>query len=132
MSVLILVVDDEADVEMLFRQQFRKDIRDGRFTLEFALSANDALAQLARANEARLILILSDINMPGMSGLELLPKIKASHPDVPVVMITAYGDAGTRNKALALGAQDLLTKPVDFAALKARINAHLSARGLAG
>ena len=67
-----------------------------------------------------------------MSGLELLPKIKASHPDVPVVMITAYGDAGTRDKALALGAQDLLTKPVDFAALKARINAHLSARGLAG
>ena len=132
MSVLILVVDDEADVEMLFRQQFRKDIREGRFTLEFALSASDALARLARANEARLILILSDINMPGMSGLELLPKIKASHPDVPVVMITAYGDAGTRDKALALGAQDLLTKPVDFAALKARINSHLSARGLAG
>ena len=132
MSVLILVVDDEADVEMLFRQQFRKDIREGRFTLEFALSASDALARLARANEARLILILSDINMPGMSGLELLPKIKFSHPDVPVVMITAYGDASTRDKALALGAQDLLTKPVDFAALKARINAHLVARGLAG
>ena len=132
MSVLILVVDDEADVEMLFRQQFRKDIREGRFTLEFALSASDALARLARATEARLILILSDINMPGMSGLELLPKIKFSHPDVPVVMITAYGDASTRDKALALGAQDLLTKPVDFAALKERINAHLAARGLAG
>ena len=131
MSILILVVDDEPDVEMLFRQQFRREAREGRFALQFALSAQEALALLAGADGKELILILSDINMPGMSGLELLPKIKQLHPDVPVVMITAYGDADTRSKALALGAQDLLTKPVDFIALKARIAAHLAQKGLA-
>jgi CheY-like chemotaxis protein len=92
MSLLILVVDDEPDVETLFRQQFRRDIRDGRFTMDFALSADRALQLISDAAAASLILILSDINMPGMTGLELLPKAKAARPDVPVIMITAYGD----------------------------------------
>jgi CheY-like chemotaxis protein len=89
MSLLILVVDDEPDVEALFRQQFRRDLRDGRFTMEFAYSATAAIDRIENAAETSLILILSDINMPGMSGLELLPKAKALRPDVPVIMITA-------------------------------------------
>ena len=98
MSLLILVVDDEPDVEALFRQQFRRDIRDGRFTMDFAQSADSALKLISDAAGASLILILSDINMPGMTGLELLPKAKAARPDVPVIMITAYGDDSTRTK----------------------------------
>ena len=93
MNLLILVVDDEADVEMLFRQQFRRDLRAGRFVMEFVLSAPAALQRITDETEASLILILSDINMPGMSGLELLPKAKAVRPDVPIIVITAYGDA---------------------------------------
>ena len=111
MSLLILVVDDEPDVEVLFRQQFRRDIRDGRITMDFAQSADSALKLISDAAGASLILILSDINMPGMTGLELLPKAKAARPDVPVIMITAYGDADTRRKALEGGAEALLTKP---------------------
>jgi len=125
MSMLVLVVDDEPDVEALFRQHFRRDIRGGRFAMEFALSAAEALAMIARAEGSLLILILSDINMPGMSGLELLPKAKAARPDVPVIMITAYGDAETRRKALENGAEALLTKPIDFAALRGEIEARL-------
>jgi len=125
MSMLVLVVDDEPDVEALFRQHFRRDIRGGRFAMEFALSAAEALAMIARAEGSWLILILSDINMPGMSGLELLPKAKAARPDVPVIMITAYGDAETRRKALENGAEALLTKPIDFAALRGEIEARL-------
>lgn len=121
MNLLILVVDDEADVEMLFRQQFRRDLRDGRFTMEFAQSAGTALQRIADAGAASLILILSDINMPGMSGLELLPKAKAMRPDVPIIMITAYGDAETKRKALENGAEALLTKPIDFGALRSEI-----------
>jgi len=92
-NLLILVVDDEPDVEVLFRQQFRRDLRDGRFSMEFAQSGPMALQRIADAGDRSLILILSDINMPGMSGLELLPKAKAARPDVPIIMITAYGDA---------------------------------------
>ena len=125
MSLLILVVDDEPDVEMLFRQQFRRDIRDGRFTMEFVLSAAEALARIGRAEGETLILILSDINMPGMSGLDLLPKARAARPDVPVIMITAYGDAETKRKALEGGAETLLTKPIDFAALRGEIEARV-------
>ncbi len=121
MSFLILVVDDEPDVEVLFRQQFRRELRAGRFTMEFAQSAVAALQSISEAGSASLILILSDINMPGMSGLELLPKAKAARPDVPVIMITAYGDAETKRKALERGANSLLTKPIDFLALRGEI-----------
>ena len=125
MKLLILVVDDEPDVEMLFRQQFRHDIRAGRFTMEFAQSAPAALERVADATGVSIILILSDINMPGMSGLEMLPKAKALRPDVPVIMITAYGDAETRRKAIERGAVGLLTKPIDFALLRHEIDTRL-------
>jgi CheY-like chemotaxis protein len=114
---LVLVVDDEPDVEVLFRQQFRRDLRTDRFTMEFAQSAPAALQHITDAGDQSLILILSDINMPGMSGLELLPKAKALRPDVPVIMITAYGDAETKRQALENGAEALLTKPIDFGTL---------------
>ena len=125
MSLLILVVDDEPDVEVLFRQQFRRDLRGGRFTMEFAQSAPAALQCISDAGNASLILVLSDINMPGMSGLELPPKAKALRPDVPVIMITAYGDAETRRKAVERGAVGLLTKPIDFALLRHEIDVRL-------
>jgi len=121
MKLLILVVDDEPDVEVLFRQRFRHDLRAGRFTMEFARSAPAALQRMTDATGVSLILILSDINMPGMNGLELLPKAKALRPDVPVIMITAYGDAETTRKALEGGAEALLTKPVDFVLLRNEI-----------
>ncbi len=121
MKLLILVVDDEPDVEVLFRQQFRHDLRAGRFTMEFAPSGPAALQRIADAAGVSIILILSDINMPGMSGLELLPKAKALRPDVPVIMITAYGDADTKRKALENGAEALLTKPIDFGTLRSEI-----------
>ena len=122
MSLLILVVDDEPDVETLFRQQFRRELRAERFSMEFALSAVMALERIARAGDESLILILSDINMPGMSGLELLPKAKNMRPDVPIIMITAYGDAETKRKALENGAEALLTKPIDFNSLRDEID----------
>ena len=114
MSVYILVVDDEVDVEALFRQQFRRDLRSGRFKMEFATSAPMALKRAEEIRDASLILILSDINMPGMSGLEMLPVVRARRPDVPVIMITAYGDPDTRRKAIERGAVGLLPKPIDF------------------
>ena len=122
MSVLILVVDDESDVESLFRQQFRRDLRAGRFVMEFAQSAPAALQRISDASGASLILILSDINMPGMSGLEFLPKARMLRPDVPVIMITAYGDAETKRKAFEGGAEALLTKPIDFVMLRNEID----------
>jgi len=125
MRLLILVVDDEADVEVLFRQQFRRDLRAGRFQMEFAPSASDALRLASEVRDPSLILILSDINMPGMSGLDMLPKVRAEHPDVPVIMITAYGDAETRRKAIERGAIGLLTKPIDFALLRQEIDTRL-------
>lgn len=125
MSLLILVVDDEPDIELLFRQQFRRDLKNGRFSMEFAQSAAEALTRIADASGATLILILSDINMPGMSGLELLPKARAARPDVPVIMITAYGDAETKRRALENGAEALLTKPIDFVVLRDAIEARL-------
>ena len=128
MSLLILVVDDEPDVEALFRQQFRRDIRDGRFTMDFAQSADSALKLISDAASALLILILSDINMPGMSGLELLPKAKALRPDVPVIMITAYGDADPA-KSPGRRSRGLLTKPVDFVALRSEIDSRVAGAG---
>ena len=125
MSVYILVVDDEPDVETLFRQQFRRDLKSGRFIMDFAFSGAAALARVADIKDPSLILILSDINMPGMSGLEMLPKVRAERPDVPVIMITAYGDADTRKKAIDQGAVGLLTKPIDFALLRHEIDNRL-------
>jgi CheY-like chemotaxis protein len=118
--MLILVVDDEPDVESLFRQQFRRELRAGRFAMDFAQSAPAALKRIA-ASDAPVILILSDINMPEMSGLEFLPKAKAMRPDIPVIMITAYGDAETKQKALEGGAEGLFPKPIDFAKLRTEI-----------
>ncbi len=125
MTLLVLVVDDEPDVEVLFRQHFRRDLRAGRFTMEFAQSGPTALERITDAETASLILILSDINMPGMSGLELLPKARAARPDVPIIMITAYGDAETKRKALEGGAEALLTKPIDFALLRNEIDSRV-------
>jgi CheY-like chemotaxis protein len=124
-KLLILVVDDEPDVEALFRQHFRRDLREGRFTMDFAQSAPAALECISEASTVSLILILSDINMPGMSGLELLPKAKAVRPDVPIIMITAYGDADTKRKALEGGADALFTKPIDFAMLRNEIDSRV-------
>lgn len=125
MSTFILVVDDEPDVETLFSQQFRRDIRAQRFTMEFASSAASALTRIAETVGQSLILILSDINMPGMSGLEMLPKAKAIRPDVPIIMITAYGDTETKRKAIEGGATGLLTKPIDFTLLRSEIDRRL-------
>jgi CheY-like chemotaxis protein len=125
LSTYILVVDDEPDVEHLFRQQFRRDIRSGRFVMEFAASAPEALERAKTIADPLLILILSDINMPGMSGLEMLPKVKAARPNVPVIMITAYGDEATKRKAAELGAAGLLTKPIDFGLLREEIDQRL-------
>jgi CheY-like chemotaxis protein len=126
-SVLVLVVDDEPDVEALFRQQFRRDLRAERFIMDFANSAPDALARVGETREHSLILILSDINMPGMTGLEMLPKVKEIRPEVPVIMITAYGDADTKRKALENGASGLLTKPIDFSLLREEIDTRVAA-----
>ncbi|HEY2248645.1 MAG TPA: response regulator [Bradyrhizobium sp.] len=126
MDVLVLVVDDEPDVEALFRQQFRRDLRSQRFMMDFANSASDALKRIASTIEQSLILILSDINMPGMTGLEMLPKVKEIRPEVPVIMITAYGDPDTRRKALENGASGLLTKPIDFTLLREEIDTRLA------
>jgi CheY-like chemotaxis protein len=122
---LVLVVDDEADVEVLFRQQFRRDLRARRFVMDFAASAAQALTRVADTGEQTLILIFSDINMPGMTGLDMLPEMRTRRPDVPVIMITAYGDAETRRTALDRGAEGLLTKPIDFGQLRQVIDARL-------
>ena len=124
MSISVLIVDDEPDVEALFRQQFRRDLRAQRFVMDFAASASEALARVASAAE-QPILILSDINMPGMTGLEMLPKMKEMRPDVPIIMITAYGDPETKRKAIEGGATGLLTKPIDFTLLREEIDARL-------
>ena len=126
MSPLILVVDDEPDVEELFRQQFRKELRASRFVMEFAQSAPQALERVDAARDDALMLILSDVNMPGMSGLDLVPRARQARPDVPVIMITAYGDQETRRKAVEAGAAGLFTKPIDFPELRGEIGRVLS------
>jgi CheY-like chemotaxis protein len=128
-TILVLVVDDEPDVEALFRQQFRRDLRAQRFMMDFAHSAAEALARIASTIEQSLILILSDINMPGMTGLEMLPRVREMRPNVPVIMITAYGDPETRRKALECGASGLLTKPIDFVLLREEIDTRLAQAG---
>ena len=118
----ILVVDDEKDVQVLFEQRFRKEIRDKEMVFVFAFSGEEALTYM-KDHEHEAVLILSDINMPGMSGLELLGHIKQKYlkPPPVVMMITAYGDAENYNTAKQLGADDFLTKPVDFTALKEKL-----------
>jgi CheY-like chemotaxis protein len=121
MSVSILVVDDEPDVALLFRQRFRREVRDGAYVMHFAISGEDALDKLANGIEPQLIVILSDINMPGMDGLHPLEEIKQRFPDIPVMMVTAYGDDERRRRASDLGAAEFLAKPVDFDRLKAQL-----------
>jgi DNA-binding NtrC family response regulator len=118
MTARVLVVDDEPDVEPLFRQQFRREIRDGLYRLDFALSGQTALDILDGHVGEEIVLLIADINMPGMSGLDLLPIVKTRRPELPVFMISAYGDADTVNTAQKRGADEFLTKPVDFAKLK--------------
>jgi CheY-like chemotaxis protein len=118
----ILVVDDEKDVQVLFEQRFRREIKSGEMIFVFAFSGEEALAYL-NGHEHEAVLILSDINMPGMSGLELLEHIKHKYlkPPPVVMMITAYGDEENYNTAKRLGADDFLTKPVDFTLLKEKL-----------
>jgi two-component system, response regulator, stage 0 sporulation protein F len=122
MTVSILVVDDETDVADLFRQQFRREARQGTYVMHFAGSGEEALDKLADGIEPQLIVILSDINMPGMDGLMLLQEIKQRRPDLPVMMVTAYGDDERRRLASEYGAMKFITKPVDFAALKQQLS----------
>jgi CheY-like chemotaxis protein len=121
MSVSILIVDDEPDVAHLFRQRFRREARQGTYVLHFAASGGEALDRLAGEIEPQLIVILSDINMPGMDGLELLRVVKERHPELPVIMVTAYGDDERRRRAAEYGAAEFVTKPVDFDVLKTRL-----------
>ena len=120
----VLVVDDEKDVQVLFEQRFRKEIRDNEMKFVFAFSGEEALGYLDK-NEQEAVLILSDINMPGMSGLELLRQIKQKHHGPPpvVMMITAYGDKENYDTAMQLGADDFLTKPLEFNQLKEKLKA---------
>jgi len=123
----ILVVDDEKDIQALFEQRFRKEIRANQIEFAFAFSGEEALAYLNK-HEHEAVLILSDINMPGMSGLELLENIKQKFVKPPpvVMMITAYGDTENYNRAMTLGADDFLTKPIDFSTLKERLNTQIT------
>ena len=119
----VLVVDDEKDMETLFEQRFRKEIKEGQIEFAFAISGEEALQYLNR-HQHEAVLILSDINMPGMTGLELLQHIKEKYEKPPpvVMMVTAYGDEENYNTAMRLGADDFLTKPIDFKLLKEKLN----------
>jgi len=121
MSVSILIVDDEPDVADLFRQRFRRETRAGTYVLHFATSGEEALNRLTSEIKPQLIVILSDINMPGMDGLELLRVIKERRPELPVMMVTAYGDDERRRRAAEYGATEFVTKPVDFDLLKTQL-----------
>jgi CheY-like chemotaxis protein len=129
LSVSILVVDDEPDVVEMFRQRFRREARQGTYVMHFAVWGEQALQLLADGIEPTLIVILSDINMPGMDGLQLLGEIKQRRPDLPVMMVTAYGDDERRRRARELGACEFIAKPVDFDWLKARLHQLSSAAG---
>jgi len=120
-SVSILVVDDEPDVADLFRQRFRRETRQGTYVMHFAASGEEALDRLAEEMQPALVAVLSDINMPGMDGLELLGAIKQRRPDLPVMMVTAYGDDERRRRARELGAFEFISKPVDFGHLKEQL-----------
>ena len=120
-SASILVVDDEPDVADLFRQRFRREARQGTYVMHFATSGVEALDRLAGEIQPPLVAVLSDVNMPGMDGLELLGEIKQRRPDLPVMMVTAYGDDDRRRRARELGAIEFITKPVDFDRLKEQL-----------
>lgn len=120
--IKILVVDDEKDVEMLFRQKFRKEIRNNQIHMEFAFSGNEALDILGSSEPPDVVYVFSDINMPGMSGLELLEKVRKKYPAIKVSMISAYGDQENYERAIASGAREFFTKPIDFSSLKDEIN----------
>ena len=121
MTVSILVVDDESDVAELYRQRFRREVRQGTYAMHFANSGEDALDKLDGGVEPNLIAILSDINMPGMDGLDLLGEVKRRYPELPVMMVTAYGDDERRRRAKELGAAEFLSKPIDFDRLRVRL-----------
>jgi CheY-like chemotaxis protein len=129
MSVSILVVDDEPDAALLFRQGFRREVRDGTYVMHFANSGELALEHLTNGIEPTLIVILSDINMPGMDGLQLLREIRQRLLDIPVMMVTAYDDDDRRLRARNLGASGFLTKPVDFDRLKQQLRQISGAAG---
>lgn len=118
----ILIVDDEKDVEMLFRQKFRKEIKSGVLHLEFAFSGQEALALLGRENPPKVMYIFSDINMPGMTGFEFLQEVNVKYPGIKVSMISAYGDQENYNRAISSGAKGFFTKPIDFVSIKAEID----------
>jgi CheY-like chemotaxis protein len=120
-TVSILVVDDEPDVAELFRQRFRRETRQGTYVLHYAASGHEALERLSAEIQPELLAVLSDINMPGMDGLQLLTEIKQRRPDLTVMMVTAYGDDERRRRAAEHGAAEFLTKPVDFEHLKAQL-----------
>ena len=117
----ILVVDDEKDVEILFRQKFRKEVKNKSLDLVFAFSGQEALDMLEKSDPPKVVYIFSDINMPGMTGLELLDKVKLRFPQIKVSMISAYGDKANYDKAIASGAKEFFTKPIDFNSLKDEI-----------
>ncbi len=116
----VMVVDDEADVRLLFEQRFRRELRAGQIAFYFALSAEEALALLEQMM-GEISLVLSDINMPGMNGLDLLKAVKAKHQHLKVFMITAYGNAEYQQRAVDYGCDDYFTKPLDFGMLKAKL-----------
>ena len=129
MTTHILMVDDEPDAQELFRQNFRREIRDGVYAFDFALSGEAALDMLRGETPPKVVMVLSDINMPGMSGIELLAEIRRTWPEVSVFMITAYGDSSTEDQSKQLGAERFLTKPVDFGLLKQDLAQILEAVG---
>lgn len=120
-GIAVLVVDDEPDVEELFKRKFRRELKRGEYILHFAQSGESALAMIKDGFAPELVLILSDINMPGMSGIELLAKVKKLWPQLPIAMITAYGDEAREQEARSAGASEFLSKPLDFAQLKDRM-----------
>ena len=119
--MLVLVVDDEVDIEMLFQQKFRRELKEGKFAFRFAHSGEEALQFIESQGAAELVLILSDINMPGMTGIELLKKIKNKNAEQKVFLVTAYGDDGSRQQAIANGADDFVNKPIDIEDLKKKM-----------
>ena len=125
----ILIVDDEKDVEMLFTQKFRKEIRAGKVELIFAFSGQEALETLRSQDPPEVMYIFSDINMPGMSGIELLEQVQREFPGIKVSMISAYGDAANLQRAMDSGAKGFFTKPIDFASIKQEIDTILESGG---